>query len=578
MPASSLTAPDPPDELLAPFVPLSVRRRRLAADTEWMQEKRRVTVVMANLATAGADDRDLELRHLGVRAFQRVMARFEGAAKLLVDNKGVTLSGVFGLPPHAHPDDARRAVTAAETIRRELEDIGLLCTIGIATGRAFCGVFGSDLRREYTLHGEVINMAARLMEVSRGEILCADATMRAARDSVTFDTLEPVSLRGRAEPVGVHRASRARPPENGREAAMVGREAERALFARRLDNLVAGGDTAVLAVEGEAGLGKSRLVAEAVRIAGARGIRVLATAADPVESATSYYAWRSIFTNVLGVTPETMADPHALHVPCDPHLRRLRPLLSSIVAVGIPDNELTAAMDGNVRAENTKLLLASILRSLTAAAPVLIVVEDAHWLDSNSWALLLEVAQSVPGALFAVTARPMAEPPEPYARLRELASTEVLVLDPLSAGEIRTLVQQRLGVSALPAELTGFVDDRVAGHPFFCEQLVQTLREGGLVRVQDGTVVVGDLDSLDVPATIEGAVLSRVDRLTAGQLLCLKVGAVIGRTFLSRTVIDTLPVPDEAASRGDWRAPSPRRLPTCSDPRAIAGAGRPTGS
>ena len=548
MPASSLTAPDPPDELLAPFVPLSVRRRQLAADTEWMQEKRRVTVVMTNLVTAGADDGDLELRHLGVRAFQRVMARFEGAAKLLVDNKGVTLSGVFGLPPRAHPDDARRAVTAAETIRRELEDIGLLCTIGIATGRAFCGVFGSDLRREYTLHGEVINMAARLMEVSRGEILCADATVGAARDSVTFDALEPVSLRGRAEPVGVHRASRARPPENARESAMVGREAERALFARRLDSLVAGGETSVLAVEGEAGLGKSRLVAEAVRIAGARGVRVLATAADPVESATSYYAWRSIFTDVLGVTPATMADPHALDVPCDPHLRRLRPLLSSIVAVGIPDNELTAAMDGNVRAENTKLLLASILRSLTAAAPALIVVEDAHWLDSNSWALLLEVARSVPGALLAVTTRPMAEPPEPYARLRELASTEVLVLDPLSAGEIRTLVQQRLGVSVLPAELTGFVDDRVAGHPFFCEQLVQTLREGGLVQVQDGTVVVGDLDSLDVPATIEGAVLSRVDRLTAGQLLCLKVGAVIGRSFLSRTVIDTLPVPDERAA------------------------------
>jgi class 3 adenylate cyclase/tetratricopeptide (TPR) repeat protein len=555
MPAASLTAPDPPDELLTPFVPLPVRQRVLTADTEWMQEKRRVTVVMTNLATAGAgaDDGDLELRHLGVRAFQRVMARFEGAAKLLVDNKGVTLSGVFGLPPRAHPDDARRAVTAAETIRRELEDIGLLCTIGMATGRAFCGIFGSDLRREYTLHGEVINLAARLMEVSQGEILCADTTAEAASDSVTFERLEPVSLKGRAEPVGVHRARRARPPETApetqRESAMVGREAERALFAHRLDALVAGADAAAtLAVEGEAGLGKSTLVAEAIQLARARGVRVLAAAADPVESATSYYAWRSLFTEVLGVTPATMADPHALHVPCDPHLRRLRPLLSSIVPVGIPDNELTEAMDGNVRAENTKLLLASILRSITAEAPALIVVEDAHWLDSNSWALLLEVAKSVPRVLIAVTMRPPDEALEPYARLCALASTEVVVLDPLSAGEIRTLVQQRLGVGELPAELTGFVDDRVAGHPFFCEELVQTLREGGLVRVDNGSAVVGDLDSLDVPATIEGAVLSRIDRLSAGQLLCLKVGAVIGQSFLSRTVSATLPVPEERAA------------------------------
>ena len=102
-----------------------------------------------------------------------------------------------------------------------------------------------------------------------------------------------------------------------------------------------------------------------------------------------------------------MADPHALEVPCDPELRRMRPLLSSIVPVGIPDNELTAAMDGSVRAENTKLLLASILRHATAQAPALVVVEDAHWLDSNSWALLLEVVQSVPRVLVAVTTRPM---------------------------------------------------------------------------------------------------------------------------------------------------------------------------
>ena len=193
---SSLTAPDPPDELLAPFVPLSVRRRQLAADTEWMQEKRRVTVVMTNLATAGADDGDLELappRGAGLPARDGALRGCREAAR--GQQGGHALRR---LRPSAARAPRRRAPrrTAAETIRRELEDIGLLCTIGIATGRAFCGVFGSDLRREYTLHGEVINMAARLMEVSRGEILCADATVQAARDSVTFDALEPVSLKG----------------------------------------------------------------------------------------------------------------------------------------------------------------------------------------------------------------------------------------------------------------------------------------------------------------------------------------------------------------------------------------------
>jgi predicted ATPase len=232
---------------------------------------------------------------------------------------------------------------------------------------------------------------------------------------------------------------------------MVGREAEQAAIGARIDDLVTDDRSATVAIEGGAGLGKSLLVSEAIRLARARGVRVLMAAADAVENATSYYAWRSMFTDLLDVTPQTMADPHALEVPCDPELRRMRPLLSSIVPVGIPDNELTGAMDGSVRAENTKLLLASILRQTTASAPVLVVVEDAHWLDSNSWALLLEIVQSVPRALVAVTTRPMSDPPEQYARLRALGSTEVLVLEPLSPAEIQTLVKHQLGVHALPA-------------------------------------------------------------------------------------------------------------------------------
>jgi class 3 adenylate cyclase/tetratricopeptide (TPR) repeat protein len=543
MPAASLLAADPRDDLLTAFVPLPVRQRHTTAGTEWMQEMRRVTVVMAGLAVPGGGQADPELAHLGVQAFQRVIARFEGAAKVLVDNKGVTLSGVFGLPPRAHPDDARRAVTAAETLRRELEEIGLSCTVGVATGRAFCGIFGSDLRREYTLHGEVVNLAARLMEASHGEILCADTTAQAAHESVGFEALEPVVLKGRAEPVMVHRAKWAQHPEAGPDSGMVGRDAERAAIGARIDELVTRDASATVVIEGGAGLGKSLLVGEAMRLAAARGVGVLLAAADAVENATSYYAWRSMFTELLGVTPQTMLDPHALEVPCDPHLRRMRPLLSSIVPVGIPDNELTAAMDGSVRAENTKLLLASILRHATASAPAMVVVEDAHWLDSNSWALLMEIVASVPRVVVVVTMRPMTDPPEQYARLR--AAGELIGLEPLGVEDIRTLVKQQLGVHALPSELTGFVDDRVAGHPFFCEQLVQTMRERGAVRVEEGAAVIGDLHALDLPATIEGAVLSRIDRLNAAQMLCLKVAAVIGRSFLSSTVEDTLPAPTE---------------------------------
>ena len=481
MPAASLVAPDPSDDLLSAFVPLPVRRRQSTAGTEWMQEIRRVTVVMASLSVAGSADGGVELAHLGVQAFQRVMARFEGAAKVLVDNKGVTLSGAFGLPPRAHADDARRAITAAETLRRELEDIGLSCTVGVATGRAFCGIFGSDLRREYTLHGEVVNLASRLMEASGGEILCCDATAQAAHESVVFEALEPVMLKGRAEPVAVHRASWTRSADSARESRMVGREAEQAAIRARIDDLVTEDRSATVVIEGGAGLGKSLLVAEAIRLARARGVRVLTRrgrcgrerhellrlALDVHRPARGHRAddGRSALPRGA-VRPGAAADA--------PAAQQHRP--------GRHPRQRADRGDGRQRARGEHQAAAGLDPAPHDGARrrSLVVVEDAHWLDSNSWALLLEIVQSVPRALVAVDHAPDGRP----ARAVRAAAGAGVDRGPRPAAARAPARSRRSSSTSsasttLPLELTGFVDDRVAGHPFFCEQLVQTMREGG---------------------------------------------------------------------------------------------------
>ena len=544
-PAASLITPDPTEEVLSPFVPLPVRHNRLKSDTEWLQEMRRVTVLMATLpGTAEPDLAELELRHRAVTAFQEVIARFEGAAKLQVDNKGVTLSGAFGLPPRAHEDDVRRGVCAAEAFREEVERIGLRCTLGVATGRAFCGVFGSDLRREYTMHGEALTLAARMMQASRGEVLCTSETARGASGRLTFTELDPIVVKGRADPVSVSRLLSLEPPDRPADAPMVGREAERELIERRVDELVAGGDGATLVVEGDAGLGKSRLAAEAVALARPADLPVLTARADAVERSTGYYAWRSTFAGLLGDAPAE--SDIVTRVARDPAMARLLPLLESVVPAGIPENDLTAGMPGDVRADNTKALLAAVLREATGGRPALLIVEDAHWLDSNSWNLLFEVVHAIPRLLTVITTRPVTEGRPPgYDRLCSAVSTDLVRLANLSSRETLALVEQRLGVTDLPPSLARFVEARVSGHPFFCEELVRTMREAGVVEVADGRATVGDLDSFDVPATIEAAVLTRLDRLNTGELMCLKVASVIGRSFLSRTVGQSMPLEDE---------------------------------
>lgn len=549
VPSAFLTSPDPPEEHLRSFVPLPVRRRQMPSDTKWLQEMRRVTVIMTSLTDFGEiaeAESDLERFHVGVRAFQEVIARFEGAAKVTVDNKGATLSGAFGLPPRAHQDDALRAIQAAEALRRELHRLDLHCTLGVASGRAFCGVYGSDLRREYTLHGEVVNLASRLMQASTGEILCSEDTANEIGERVTFEALGEITVKGRAEPVRVYRPRRLRHTPALEDTPMVGREPERAVLAERIERLVAGGETGTVVIEGDAGLGKSRLVAEACRMARARDVMVLEAAADPVERATSYFAWRTTFAELLAPETDGADAPGLLaELRQDPELERLLPLVNSIVPVGIPDNALTAGMPGDVRADNTKTMLAATLRRATAARPALLAVEDVHWLDSNSWALLIEVLRSLPNLLAVVTTRPTSDPPRDHQRLLAMDSTHVMRLTNLSSRETRELVAQRLGVSELPAPLARFVEDRVAGHPFFCEELVQTMREAGILDVDGGTVVVGDLEGFNLPATIEGAVLSRLDRLSSEQLLCLKVASVIGPSFMSATVRHALPLENE---------------------------------
>jgi class 3 adenylate cyclase/tetratricopeptide (TPR) repeat protein len=543
-------------DLIGPFVPAPLRGWRASTGTEWLAELRRLTLVMTRLLDDSGEPLGIKRLQLAVRTFQETIARFEGASKAGTDNKGLTLAAAFGLPPRAHEDDPERALRAATAVRGRFEELELPCSVGVASGRAFCGLFGNDLRREYMVHGDVANLTARLAFAGDGDILCDEVTARSVPERFRFEALDPIAVKGRAGPIPIRRfvemGARAAP----RHSVLVDRAEERAILAKHLQLMAEDGERGVIVLEGNAGIGKSALVAEAGRLAGASGVRVLTAAADAVERTTGYYAWRPVFADVLGLEGDSL-DPAALErlvlerIGGAPEIERLTPLLASVLPVTIPDNETTVAMRGDVRADNTTLLLTRLLSRLTTTAPVLLVVEDAHWLDSNSWSLLHEVVRSVPRLLALVTARPAAEDSEEYGALIELSSTAPLRLSSLTAEHTAALVCRRLGVEEVPPDLSRFVEERVAGHPFFCEALVKTMQEEGIVRVQDGTTVVGDLAGLEMPSTVEGAVLSLVDRLTPQQQLSLRVAAVVGRTFSARGVAEVHPVRSERSSVAD---------------------------
>jgi class 3 adenylate cyclase/tetratricopeptide (TPR) repeat protein len=536
--------------VLRGYVPGAILARLDAGQTAWLSELRHLSVLFLRLPDL--DDITPATLHEAndlVREVQEALYEYEGSVnKLGVDDKGATMVAAFGLPPVAHEDDGVRAVRAALGIQAQLRRHRVRYAIGIATGRAFCGSVGSDLRREYTMIGRVVNRAARLMSTALDDVVCDRATHQGAEAKLAFERLPPRRVKGVADPVAVFRPRGLRPTRApGR--SLVGRAHERGLLSEQLAALRSG-HGGVLLVEGEAGIGKSRLLDELVTQAADQPVRMLVGAADAIRTTTPYHAWRGVFESLFDLTDVNQPNLRRTRVlnwlRRWPDLERLAPLLSDILPLDLPQEELVGQLQGQVRADNIRSLLIGALQAASGQQPLLIVVEDAHWCDSASWALARLVAQQLPIALLVLALRPLTEPiPEDYQRLRQAPGAQQLHLDPLPAGDVAALVGQRLGVTSVPRPVAELIGEHAGGNPFFSEELASALRDTGVITISNGSCRIApdaDLQELSLPDTVQGVVLTRIDRLAPPQQLTLKVASVIGRSFAYRLLHDVYPI------------------------------------
>jgi predicted ATPase/class 3 adenylate cyclase len=571
---------------LRAYIPGAILARLAAGQSGWLAELRRVTVLFINLPNL-TDSTSLDQAQAVMQALQTALYRYEGSLNRIgVDDKGPVLLAALGLPPLAHEDDAVRGVQAALAMQAALRGMGWRCAIGITTGRAFCGSVGNAARREYTMMGDMVNLAARLMQaaatptndqrpttnepspsslvVGRWSILCDEATYQAAQSQVAFESLPPIKVKGKAQLIPIYQPSaissspaQTRSPKP--QTQMVGRAAERMALADELQKLQRGHSGGVI-IEGEAGIGKSRLVAEALAQAQRMNLPSLVGAGDAIEKSSTYHAWQPIFRDLLGMPEglDTQAAYQALQARLavlSPILAEQTPLLSAVLPFEFPDNDLTRAWQSQARAERTRALLAQILARTYESAPLLLVLEDAHWLDSASWALLAEVRRAVQPLLLLLASRPPSAVqaataadslPTEYQRLGADPGTQMLTLAALPAEDILNLVCLQLGVTVLPEVVANFIQEKAEGHPFFSIELALALRDAGLIELVDGqcrlAAGITDLHSLAFPDTLQGVITSRIDRLTPPQQLALKVASVIGRVFAFRILREVHPI------------------------------------
>lgn len=562
----SLKAPEPwpltstvPGEdtgaALRPFVSRVLRAALEVHDRKWLAEPRRVTVLFLRLdgLPEGASEALLPRLSEAVRALQEaVYAQGGSVNQLLVDDKGLVLVSGFGLPTCAHEDDSTRAVKAAIQARALLHAQGLKASVGIATGRVCCGLRGGAVRYEYALMGRTVNLAARLMQEARDDILLDEPTAQAVGERLWTERLPPVKVKGVVEPVRRFRPGSLDAVRGHRGApAVVGRLKERATLDAFLERPTRGLG-GVLLLEGEAGLGKSRLLACAADGAKARGQRVLSGSADAAEDNTVYFAWRTVFTALLGLPEGASLEARRTAVRARlPGNAALAPLLNPVLLLELPETDRTAQLRDEARADTTQALMMMLLGE---AGPCVLLLEDGQWLDSASWEFLRRLSRDLPDWLLVVSLRPLPVEPPALEALRRQATTQGLRLGPMWGEEVDALVRARLGVTRLQPEVAAFIQRKAEGHPFHSEELAHALRDHGLLFVERGecrlTPEAGDLESMGLPSTLEGLITARIDRLTPVQQLTLKAASVIGRAFTCALLRDVHPLPDERTQVG----------------------------
>lgn len=540
------------------YIPAAIYSRLAAGQTDWLGELRKVTVVFVNLPGFNSRTPLAEAQEV-MTALQQSIYHFEGSLnKLSVDDKGVSLLAGFGLPPVAHEDDPARAVGAALALTEKMNDLGWACSIGIATGRVFCGAYGNEDRREYTMIGDTVNTSARLMQSAQQGILTDQNTHAASALTFEFETLEPVRMKGKTEPVACFRPvqrcspSRATSDRNG---VTIGRSSEQKVFLGQLDRLSGRQQGSILLLEGEAGMGKSHLANAFAHLAEQKGCRILHGHSDAIESSTPWFAWRSIIEQILafsdlpnafGVSTEEIISRFGL----DDDLQQLLPLLSSVLPVKWPENQWTGPMKGAIRADNTNRLLTHLLVHTAETQPTVLLMEDVQLLDTASLELLRTIAATVRTVMIVMTSRPTHEDREPdLEAILELSHCRHLTLESLSPDESVKLAEQLLDADRLPRSIEKLIRTRTQGQPLYIEELIYALRDSGTIQTVDGTVrVTGDprqFESQNVSGSLEGVIIHRVDRLPPAEQLTLKVASVIGYDFVYPLLRDIFPIDRE---------------------------------
>ena len=535
---------------LPPFVADALLSDLHATLPDLDHEHRKVTVAFVNVL--GVDDL---LASAGPDALvDEVQSYLEPVVRLVRENHGYLVSSDiytngfklivgFGVPT-AHEHDAENALRFAATLRDEIDvlDLRLTHRIGVNGGFVFTGDVGPSYRRQYTVMGDAVNLSARLMGAAEpGQVIVSAHTAEAAGVCFLVRELAPIRVKGKEHPVEIvalEGQCEPAPQEAIAQDRFFGREDELADLNQALDDVEHGQGRAVV-IRGEAGMGKSRLIAEFERVLPDRGWSVWVGRAYQHTSGQPFAPWVPVISAVIGLAPEDgdaarSRKTLAAVARTGPAFAEWASLLNPLLRLSLPESDLARSLDANIRRERMFDLVSALVRRTAEQAPCVIHLEDAHWADRSSLDLLSHMSRECESSRVLLLVSERIEGAPELDLPSETTRTIELVELPRVAA--LGLIGETLGID-LPREAAEVLLAKAKGNPLFLQEVARSIDRSGITAgAVDVRELVRLLRDVEVPDRVQGLLMSQIDSLSAPTRDVLRTASVVGTTFPVRTL------------------------------------------
>ena len=549
------------------YTPKHLAEKILVSRNALEGERKQVTVLFADLKGSMellADRDPEEARGILDPVLERMMEavhRYEGTVNQVM---GDGIMALFGAPL-AHEDHAVRACYAAlrmqETVGwyaeelRRTQGLDVQIRVGLNSGAVVVRSIGSDLHMDYTAVGQTTHLAARMEQLARpGATLMTANTLWLAEGYVEVKPLGPVPVKGLAETVQVYEVVCAGPARSRLQVAaarglspFVGRDAELDALRQSLDRVQAGHGQ-IVAVVGEPGVGKSRLFWEFTRSHRVRGWLILEGSAVSYARLTSYYAVVDLLLGYFQVDDRDDARRIREKVTgklltLDEALKPVLPAFLALLDVPVDDPE-GEVPDPPLRRQRTLEAVKRLLLRESQVQPLVLVFENLHWIDGETQACLDHLVEALPTARILILANYRPEYGHPWGGRSCYTQLRLDPLPPVTAG---VLLRTLLGEDASLEPVKRFVIERTEGNPFFIEECVRTLIETQVLAGERGAHrLARELTSMEVPATVQAMIASRIDRLAPEDKRLLHAASAIGKDVPLALLRAVAEVPEEA--------------------------------